>query len=51
MQPPRKVREAGSSYFENEDFVAQWIAEECETGDQLHASSAELYSSWKARAE
>ena len=51
LRPPRKVHEAGSSYLDGEDFVAQWIAEDCEVGAQLHASSAELFASWRLRAE
>ena len=51
LRPPRKVHEAGSSYLDGEDFVAQWIAEDCEVGAQLHASSAELFASWRLWAE
>jgi phage/plasmid-associated DNA primase len=51
LRPPQKVRDAVASYFDGEDFVAEWIAECCEVGDAHHATTAELYGSWRQRAE
>ena len=51
LQAPRKVRDAVAAYFDSEDFVGQWIAECCEVDEQVQASSAELYASWRLRAE
>jgi putative DNA primase/helicase len=51
LQPPMKVRDAVTSYFDTEDFVTEWIDECCEVGDAHFATTAELYGSWKRRAE
>ena len=51
LQPPQKVRDAVASYFDTEDFVGDWIAEDCEVGEPTNRSTAELYASWGRRAE
>ena len=51
LRPPQKVRDAVAAYFDNEDFVRQWIAECCEVGERTSATTAELYASWRRRAE
>lgn len=51
LAPPRKVREAVASYFDAEDFVADWIAEDCEVGPGHKARVADLYASWRLKAE
>lgn len=51
LQPPKKVRDAVASYFDTEDFVAEWIGECCEVGDAHVATTAELYGSWRRYAE
>jgi phage/plasmid-associated DNA primase len=51
LRPPQKVRDAVAGYFDGEDFVAEWIGECCEVGDAHYATTAELYASWRLRAE
>lgn len=51
LAPPRRVRDAVASYFDAEDFVSDWIAEDCEVGAGHRATVAELYASWRRRAE
>ena len=51
LRPPKKVRDAVASYFDTEDFVADWIAEDCEVGEAYEATTADLYASWRRRAE
>lgn len=51
LAPPATVLEAARQYFDDEDLVGQWIAEQCVTGPEHRASSAELYTSWSAFAE
>ena len=51
LEPPLKIREAVTSYFDGEDFVSDWIAEDCELGAEYRATAAELYPSWRRRAE
>jgi P4 family phage/plasmid primase-like protien len=51
LQAPRKVRDAVAAYLDSEDLIGQWIAECCEVGEHLQATSAELYASWRKRAE
>ena len=51
LQPPKKVRDAVTSYFDTEDFVSDWIAEDCEVAETHVATAADLYGSWRRRAE
>jgi putative DNA primase/helicase len=51
LAPPASVRAAGAEYFEDEDVVGQWIAERCESGDGLFATSTALFKDWSAYAE
>ncbi len=47
ISPPQAVLEATESYFEDEDTLAQWIAECCETGPNLWDKPTLLFNSWK----
>jgi len=47
LNPPQAVLEATASYFEDEDTLAQWIAECCETGPDLWDKPTLLFNSWK----
>jgi putative DNA primase/helicase len=51
LLPPRKVRDAVASYFDAEDFVADWIAEAWEVGPNFTTPTADLFASWRRRAE
>ena len=51
LQRPKVVQQATADYFEEQDLLAQWIAEECEVGPNCKASSTELFDSWKSYAE
>jgi putative DNA primase/helicase len=47
LNPPQAVLEATESYFEDEDTLAQWVAECCETGPDIWDTTALLFKSWK----
>lgn len=47
LNPPQAVLDATESYFEDEDIIAQWIAECCETGTDYWGKSKPLFTSWK----
>jgi P4 family phage/plasmid primase-like protien len=51
LAPPPKVQAAVDKYFHDEDQVGQWIEECCRVGDDLRATSADLFRSWSAFAE
>lgn len=51
LRVPQRVRDAVTSYFDNEDVVGQWIAECCDQGGHLRSSAGELFASWRARAD
>jgi putative DNA primase/helicase len=52
LSPPQSVIDATDEYFQNEDGVANWIDECCETGNpNLKDFSAKLFCSWKDYAE
>lgn len=48
LDPPDAVLGATADYLENEDLIAQWIAERCARGADKKARSFALYSDWKA---
>jgi putative DNA primase/helicase len=50
LNPPQAVLDATEGYFEDEDIIAQWIAECCETGPDYWGKSKPLFISWKAFA-
>ena len=47
LQPPEKVRAATAEYFTEEDAVGRWLQEATEREDDAHATTAELYESWR----
>jgi putative DNA primase/helicase len=47
LNPPQAVLEATESYFEDEDTLAQWIAECCETVTEYWDKPTLLFNSWK----
>ena len=47
LNPPQVVLDATESYFEDEDTLAQWIAECCETDPNLWDKPTLLFNSWK----
>nr|WP_296430000.1 phage/plasmid primase, P4 family [Roseovarius sp. BRH_c41] len=51
LAPPECILTAARQYFEDEDLVGQWIAECCNQGTELRASSKALFSNWKSWAE
>ncbi len=51
LDPPAIVTEATAAYLEAEDALAAWIDEACTRDPNAWASSAELFSSWKAWAD
>jgi P4 family phage/plasmid primase-like protien len=46
LSPPDCVRAATDEYFEAEDAVARWLEDNCELGDKLESSSADLFADW-----
>jgi putative DNA primase/helicase len=52
LNPPQSVIDATDAYFAEEDNVANWIDERCETGDpNLQELLARLFASWTDYAE
>jgi putative DNA primase/helicase len=51
LAPPARVLAASAAYFADEDTVAAWIAERCDTGCAFYDTLVALYPSWKAWAE
>src|SRR5262249_33477541 len=52
LSPPDKVVSSSEEYFEDQDLMAQWIGECCDTGAlDAFDYSMTLYNSWKAFAE
>jgi P4 family phage/plasmid primase-like protien len=50
LAPPTKVTAATEEYFDQEDSIALWIAECCDTGPTCEGLSAALFKSWTAWA-
>jgi putative DNA primase/helicase len=51
LAPPRVVVDATNSYLEEEDSVAAWVEERCETSPGYWAPSMTLLASWREWAE
>lgn len=51
LSPPESVIRASEAYFEDEDLVGQWIAEQCDLGAKRSALSKALYENWSAWAD
>lgn len=50
LNPPERVRAATADYFNNQDTLAEWRAERCETGPGFWETPTRLFNSWKAYA-
>jgi P4 family phage/plasmid primase-like protien len=50
LAPPATVRGARDAYRADMDLLADWLAECCEEGPALEATTAELWASWEAFA-
>jgi putative DNA primase/helicase len=53
LSRPQSVVDATESYFENQDVLSQWIADECELdpGTSKNAPIGSLYTAWTAYCE
>jgi putative DNA primase/helicase len=51
LAPPPAVGEATKEYLAEEDALARWIEECCDTGKHLWGIGAKLWSNWKAWSE
>lgn len=51
LAPPDCVLDAAREYFEDEDLVGQWIAENCKEAPQLRTTSKLLFANWKFWAD
>jgi putative DNA primase/helicase len=50
LNPPQSVLEATEHYFEDENTLAQWMADCCETATEYWETPTGLFNSWKAYA-
>lgn len=46
LAPPQSVLQSAEDYFADEDVVAQWIEERCETGGGRHDTAGRLFADW-----
>ncbi|WP_052402295.1 phage/plasmid primase, P4 family [Muricoccus aerilatus] len=51
LQAPKVVREATAHYFDEQDFIAQWIEESCEVGSEYGDTSSNLFASFRSFAQ
>jgi len=51
LSPPPAVTGATDEYLADEDSVGIWLDEACEKGPEFAATTASLFSAWKAYAE
>jgi putative DNA primase/helicase len=51
LNPPERVRVATTEYFDNQDTLAEWRRECCETGPGFWETPTRLFNSWKAYAK
>jgi putative DNA primase/helicase len=47
LSPPIIVQDATAEYFADQDVLARWIEERCETGAGLGYTASGLFKSWK----
>ena len=48
LAPPEVVREATKEYFEDQDVLGRWLAEECEEGlPDVWTSTKDLFTRWQ----
>lgn len=51
LRPPERVRAATEAYFANQDMLAEWRMEHCETGPGYWETPSRLFASWRAYAK
>lgn len=51
LNPPERVRNATETYFANQDTLAEWRSERCETGPGFWETPTRMFNSWKAYAK
>jgi putative DNA primase/helicase len=51
LRPPDEVRQATGAYKKEMDVLGTFLSDCCKTGSELHASAADIYSSYKQWAE
>jgi putative DNA primase/helicase len=51
LDAPESVRVATEDYFADQDMIAQWIAEKCETGSSFTVKIRDLYTSYRTWCE
>lgn len=51
LAPPEKVTAATAHYFANQDTLAEWRVERCETGPGFWETPTRLFNSWRAYAK
>jgi putative DNA primase/helicase len=47
LNPPDRVKAATADYFNNQDTLAEWRSERCETGPGLWETPTRLFNSWR----
>jgi putative DNA primase/helicase len=50
LNPPPIVRAATDKYFADQDLIARWVDERCETGLEIGDTVARLFANWKGWA-
>lgn len=51
LAPPKAVTDASTDYLEDEDTVADWLAERCLCEPAAFTASGDLFADWRAWAE
>jgi putative DNA primase/helicase len=51
LNPPERVRAATAEYFNNQDTLAEWRTERCQTGPGFWETPTRLFNSWKTYAK
>lgn len=51
LNPPERVRAATANYFQNQDVLAEWRTERCETGPDFWEPPTRLFASWREYAK
>jgi putative DNA primase/helicase len=50
LNPPERVKTATEAYFANQDTMAEWRAERCETGPDYWEIPSRMFASWREYA-
>ncbi|WP_406586532.1 phage/plasmid primase, P4 family [Asaia lannensis] len=51
LRRPQSVIDATAEYFVDQDHLAEWIAESCDTGPEFKYRSSDLFKDWLAYAK